>query len=79
MAFWLSAAGGMIAIVVGAATQAAEAWPDSTAVLPQGWRGTGGSLGIGPAICWWLVVLGWVCTVDWVHRDATKRGITPAF
>jgi hypothetical protein len=24
-------------------------------------------------------VLAWVRTVDWVHRDATKRGIAPAF
>lgn len=53
-------------------------WPEH---LPQGWdgRGAGGGLAIVPAVVWWLCVLGWMRTVDWVSRDATKHKITPAF
>lgn len=58
---------------------AAEEWPSFVPVPSADWRGPGGGIAILPAACWWLVVLGWVRTVDWVHGDATKRGITPAF
>ncbi len=68
-----------VANVAAAAAGAAEGWPDTAGPLPESWRGAGGSLAILPAACWWLVVLAWVRTVDWVHRDATKRGIAPAF
>jgi len=54
-------------------------WPSVTAPLPQDWRGRGGGIAIIPVAIWWLVVLAWVRTVDWVHRDATKHGISPAF
>jgi hypothetical protein len=59
--------------------QAAEGWPQVSPPLPTGWRGSGGGLAIVPAAIWWLLVLAWVRTVDWVHRDATKQGIAPAF
>jgi hypothetical protein len=62
-----------------AAARAADGWPAVSSPLPAGWRGPGGGLGILPAAIWWLVVLAWVRTVDWVHRDATKHGIAPAF
>lgn len=57
----------------------AQGWPEVIRPLPPGWRGDAGSLALVPAICWWLVVLAWVRTVDWVHRDATKHGVAPAF
>ena len=70
-----------LAIVAGGASSAAGAavgWPPASPALPADWRGQGGGIAIVPAMLWWLVVLAWVRTVDWVHRDATKRGITPA-
>lgn len=57
----------------------AEGWPEPVQPLPPGWRGDGGSLALLPAACWWLIVLAWVRTVDWVHRDATKHSLSPAF
>ena len=72
----------VVAVSVASATAVraddAASWPLQ---LPQGWdgRGTGGGLAIVPAVCWWLCVLGWMRTVDWVSRDATKHKITPAF
>ncbi|MBM4058203.1 MAG: hypothetical protein FJ275_08210, partial [Planctomycetes bacterium] len=54
-------------------------WPSVTAPLPADWRGRGGGIAVASAVIWWLVVLAWVRTVDWVHRDATKHGIAPAF
>ena len=69
-----------VSVASAAAVRADDAagWPPQ---LPQGWdgRGTGGGLAIVPAVCWWLCVLGWMRTVDWVSRDATKHKITPAF
>lgn len=58
---------------------AAEGWPATPPALPAGWRGPGGGLALVPAACWWLCVLGWIRTVDWIHRDATKHGLAPAF
>ncbi len=54
-------------------------WPEKVAPLPEIWRGTGGGLVIIPLVFWWLVILAWTTTGDWIGRDATKRGITPAF
>ena len=69
-----------VSVASAAAVRADDAagWPPQ---LPQGWdgRGTGSGLAIVPAVCWWLCVLGWMRTVDWVSRDATKHKITPAF
>ena len=71
----LAAAAGLVSVTA----QAADGWPGSSVPLPAGWRGAGGGLAILPAVIWWLLVLAWVRTVDWVHRDATKQGIAPAF
>jgi hypothetical protein len=68
----------IIAGVVSAAARAADGWPEVAPPLPADWRGPGGGLAILPAALWWLVVLGWITTGDWVHRDATKQGIAPA-
>lgn len=67
------------ASLMSAAAWAADGWPATDPPLPTGWRGNGGGVALLPAVLWWLVVLAWVRTVDWVHRDATKRGIAPAF
>jgi len=61
------------------AVVAAAPWPAEPAVLPADWRSPGGGLAILPAALWWLGVLVWVRTVDWVGRDATKHGMAPAF
>lgn len=55
----------------------AARWPQH---LPEGWngRGPGGGLAIVPGVVWWLCVLGWIRTVDWVSRDATKHKCQPA-
>jgi hypothetical protein len=74
-----AALGLVLALVTTAQAVAADTgWP---ATLPQGWdgRGPGGGLAIIPAVVWWLVVLGWIRTVDWVFRDATKHKFAPAF
>jgi len=70
----LAIAASLTTAVVGAA----DNWPPVSPPLPAGWRGPGGGLAILPAAVWWLVVLAWVRTVDWVYRDATKQGIAPA-
>lgn len=62
-----------------AASRAADGWPPLTPPLAPDWRGTGGGLAILPVAIWWLVVLAWMRTGDWVHRDATKHAIAPAF
>ncbi|MCE9632532.1 MAG: Flp pilus assembly complex ATPase component TadA [Planctomycetia bacterium] len=61
-----------------AAADTGAGWP---AGIPQGWntRGTGGGLAILPAVLSWLVILGWIRSVDWISRDATKHKFTPAF
>lgn len=54
--------------------------PDAAAPAPGAdWRGSGGGLLIIPVILWWLPILAWIKTVDWISRDATKRAIAPAF
>jgi hypothetical protein len=72
-----AALGGGLAILP--AVVAAAPWPAEPAVLSADWRSPGGGLAILPAALWWLCVLAWVRTVDWVGRDATKHGIAPAF
>ena len=63
---------------VPALADVATGWPQQ---LPPGWdgRGGGGGLAIIPAVAWWLCVLAWMRTVDWVSRDATKHKCQPAF
>lgn len=68
-----------IAGIVSSAARASDGWPEVAPPLPEDWRGPGGGLAILPAVLWWLVVVGWTKTVDWVHRDATKLGVAPAF
>ena len=53
----------------------AQGWPEP---LPQ-WatRETGGGLSILPLVCWWLQVVGWAMTSDWITRDSAKLGIRP--
>ncbi|NBW86595.1 MAG: hypothetical protein EBR23_07155, partial [Planctomycetia bacterium] len=53
-------------------------WP---ALVPPGWekRGAGGGMAIVPAVLWWLVVVGWLRTLDWVSADSRKHGLRPAF
>jgi hypothetical protein len=60
-----------------ALAEGSAGWP---AQLPAGWdgRGPGGGLAILPALAWWLCVLAWMRTVDWVCRDATKHKGQPA-
>lgn len=74
---WQSVAGLVVAVAADVAV--GEGWPQVAQPLPGGWRGGGGNLALVPAACWWLVVLAWVRTVDWVHRDATKHDVAPAF
>ena len=64
-------------VVLPAVAGAAEGWP----AIAAGWtdRGTGGGLAITPLAIWWLVVLAWIRTVDWVSRDASQHRISPAF
>ena len=64
-------------VVLPAVAGAAEGWP----AIAAGWtdRGTGGGLAITPLVIWWLVVLAWIRTVDWVSRDASQHRISPAF
>lgn len=71
---------GIIVFTAAASARAdgATGWPTQ---LPPGWdgRGPGGGLAILPALAWWLCVLAWMRTVDWVCRDATKHKGQPAF
>lgn len=58
----------------------AEVAPPPEAAAPGAdWRGSGGGLLIIPIVLWWLPILAWIKTVDWISRDATKRAIAPAF
>ncbi len=52
-------------------------WPT---FFPPGWggRGTGGGLSVMGGLAWWLVLLAWMSTVDWISRDATKHHQKPA-
>ena len=63
------------ALVLTATPGWAQGWP---APNPQ-WatRETGGGLSILPLVCWWLQVVGWAMTSDWITRDSAKLGIRP--
>ena len=56
---------------------AAEGWPGITAAWET--RGPGGGLAIMPLAIWWLVILAWIRTGDWLARDATQHRLSPAF
>lgn len=63
------------ALVLTATPALAQVWP---APLPQ-WstRETGGGLSILPLVCWWLQVVGWAMTSDWITRDSAKLSLRP--
>ena len=63
------------ALVLTATPGLAQGWP---APNPQ-WatRETGGGLSILPLVCWWLQVVGWAMTSDWITRDSAKLGLRP--
>ena len=63
------------ALVLTATPGWAQGWP---APNPQ-WatRETGGGLSILPLVCWWLQVVGWAMTSDWITRDSAKLGLRP--
>ncbi|MFM1902549.1 MAG: hypothetical protein RLZZ440_449 [Planctomycetota bacterium] len=71
----LAAAGGLL--LVSTIARAADGWPGIT----PGWedRGNGGGLAILPLAVWWLVILAWIRTGDWLARDATQHKLSPAF
>ena len=74
-------AAAMVATAIAVPAAAADTTAGWPAVMPQGWdnRGAGGGLAILPAAISWLIILGWIRSVDWVSRDATKHKFTPAF
>ena len=63
------------ALVLTATPGWAQGWPEPN---PQ-WstREPGGGLSILPLVCWWLQVVGWAMTSDWITRDSAKLGIRP--
>ena len=69
-----AAAWGLVWTAAGA-TAVAGPWP---APSPE-WieRGGGGGLAILPLVCWWLQVVGWAFTSDWITRDSAKYGLRP--
>ncbi|RLS78136.1 MAG: hypothetical protein DWI03_04855 [Planctomycetota bacterium] len=76
-------AGGLVAAAWAAlpVNALADGGPGWTTLVPPGWekRGAGGGMAILPAVLWWLVVLGWLRTLDWVSVDSRKHGLRPAF
>ena len=74
---WRSIAGTAIGMpLVPMVAGAAEGWPEVTAAWED--RGPGGGLAITPVAIWWLIILGWVRTGDWLCRDATQHRLSPA-
>lgn len=63
------------AVVLSTSPALAQGWP---APNPQ-WatREPGGGLSILPLLCWWLQVVGWAMTSDWITRDSAKLGLRP--
>ena len=63
------------AVTGGAIARADDGWP----VPSPEWldRPAGGGLAILPLVTWWLLVLCWTASSDWVTRDASKRNIQP--
>jgi len=72
-------AAGVGGLILASSAALAADWPAEVTPLPETWRGTGGGMAIIPVVLWWLIILAWVGTVDWIGRDATKRAIAPAF
>lgn len=69
----LASGTGAALIGCGAATDAlaADSWPPG---MPDIFlREPGGGIAILPAMTWWLLVLGWVATTDWLCRDGLKQ------
>jgi hypothetical protein len=60
-----------------AVARAADGWPGVTAAWED--RGPGGGLAITPLAIWWLLILAWVRTGDWLARDAAQHKLGPAF
>jgi general secretion pathway protein E len=57
-----------VLLVCGAPAEVLAAdWP------PIVLREPGGGIAILPALIWWLLVLGWVATTDWLCRDGVKQ------
>ena len=56
-------------------TALAQGWP---APNPE-WatRSQGGGIAILPLLCWWLQVVGWTMTSDWITRDSAKLDLRP--
>jgi len=64
----------LIALLAGS-TALAEGWPAPSpewATRPQA-----GGIAIIPWLCWWLQVVGWTLTSDWITRDSAKLGLRP--
>lgn len=58
-----------------AAAARADGWPAPSPEWIQ--RGAGGGLSILPLVCWWLQVVGWAFTSDWITRDSAKLSLRP--
>ena len=71
----LPAAVAVATVLLAATPGLAQGWP---APNPR-WatRETGGGLSILPLVCWWLQVVGWAMTSDWITRDSAKLGLRP--
>lgn len=51
-------------------SSAHAAWPEGEFV-----RNWGGNLAILPAVLWWMLVLGWVATSDWITQDSAELNL----
>ena len=69
-----AAAIGILWMLAGS-TALAQGWPAPN----PGWatRPPAGGLWPIPLICWWLQVVGWTMTSDWITRDSAKLGLRP--
>jgi len=69
------AAQGVSAVVHGTVARGDDVWPSPS---PE-WldRPAGGGLSILPLVTWWLLVVCWTATSDWVTRDSSKRNLQP--
>lgn len=73
---WLLAVAGAVqAALHGTVARADEGWP----VPSPEWleRPVGGGLAILPMVTWWLLVVCWTATSDWLTRDSSKRNLQP--
>ena len=51
-------------------SSAHAAWPEGEFI-----RNWGGNLAILPAVLWWMLVLGWVATSDWITQDSAELNL----